>query len=68
LASDGERRRGRTSGRSSSLARADVADSRAVHDAIASVVSEAGRLDVVVNNDGIFRFAPLDQTTEDLSS
>jgi len=47
---------------------ADVADSRAVHDAIASAVSEAGRLDVVVNNAGIFRFAPLDQTTEDLSS
>jgi len=36
------------------------------HDAIASVVSEAGGLDVVLNNAGIFRFAPLDETTEDL--
>jgi len=29
-------------------------------------VSEAGRLDVVVNNAGVFRFAPLDQSTEEL--
>ena len=46
--------------------RADVANSKDVSAAVASAVSEAGRLDVVVNNAGIFRFAPLDQSTEEL--
>src|SRR2546423_7501234 len=45
--------------------RADVASSREVSAAGATAVSEAGRLDVVVNNAGVFRFAPLDQSTED---
>ncbi len=46
--------------------RADVANSKDVSAAVASAVSEAGRLDVVVNNAGVFRFAPLDQSTEEL--
>jgi hypothetical protein len=46
--------------------RADVADSKEVNAAVASAVSEAGRLDVVVNNAGIFRFAPLEQSSEEL--
>jgi 3-oxoacyl-[acyl-carrier protein] reductase len=46
--------------------RADVAKSKDVSAAVASAVSEAGRLDVVVNNAGVFRFAPLDQSTEEL--
>ena len=46
--------------------RADVANSTDVSAAVASAVKEAGRLDVVVNNAGVFRFAPLDQSTEEL--
>jgi NAD(P)-dependent dehydrogenase (short-subunit alcohol dehydrogenase family) len=46
--------------------RADVANSKDVSAAVASALSEAGRLDVVVNNAGVFRFAPLDQSTEEL--
>ncbi len=46
--------------------RADVANSKDVSAAVASAVSEAGRLDVVVNNAGVFRFAPLEQSTEEL--
>ena len=46
--------------------RADVANSKDVSAAVASAVKEAGRLDVVVNNAGVFRFAPLDQSTEEL--
>ena len=46
--------------------RADVANSTDVSAAVTSAVKEAGRLDVVVNNAGVFRFAPLDQSTEEL--
>jgi NAD(P)-dependent dehydrogenase (short-subunit alcohol dehydrogenase family) len=46
--------------------RADVANSKEVSAAVESVVREAGRLDVVVNNAGGFRFAPLARSTEDL--
>jgi len=46
--------------------RADVANAKEVSATVASAVSEAGRLDVVVNNAGVFRFAPLDQSTEEL--
>ena len=45
--------------------RANVASSKEVSAALASAVREAGRLDVVVNNAGIFRFAPLEQSTEE---
>src|SRR5205823_14716206 len=46
--------------------RADVANSKDVSAAVASAVKEAGKLDVLVNNAGVFRFAPLDQSTEEL--
>ena len=46
--------------------RADVANSKEVFAAVESAVQEAGRLDVVVNNAGLFKFAPLAQSTEDL--
>ncbi|HEY2517434.1 MAG TPA: SDR family oxidoreductase [Polyangiaceae bacterium] len=45
---------------------ADVTDAAAVKRAVASVVQEAGRLDVLVNNAAIFVFAPLEQSTEEM--
>ncbi len=46
--------------------RADVANSKEVSAAVESAVREAGRLDVVVNNAGIFQFATLEQSTEEM--
>ena len=46
--------------------RADVADAKQVGAAIEGAVREAGRLDVVVNNAGLFQFAPLEQSSEEL--
>jgi len=46
--------------------RADVAKAKEVSAAVESAVREAGRLDVVVNNAGIFRFAPLEQSSEEM--
>jgi NAD(P)-dependent dehydrogenase (short-subunit alcohol dehydrogenase family) len=46
--------------------RADVAKSKEVSVAVESAVREGGRLDVVVNNAGIFQFAPLEQSTEEM--
>jgi NAD(P)-dependent dehydrogenase (short-subunit alcohol dehydrogenase family) len=34
--------------------------------AVESAVREAGRLDVVVNNAGVFQFAPLEQSGEEM--
>lgn len=45
---------------------ADVAQESQVFPAVEGVVREAGRLDVVVNNAGIFHFAPLEQSTAEL--
>jgi NAD(P)-dependent dehydrogenase (short-subunit alcohol dehydrogenase family) len=42
---------------------ADVADEGQVTGAVESVVRQAGRLDIVVNNAGIGAFAPLEQST-----
>jgi 3-oxoacyl-[acyl-carrier protein] reductase len=39
--------------------RADVSDEAAVHQMIARVISEWGRLDVLVNNAGVTRYVPL---------
>ncbi len=44
---------------------ADVAKRAEVNAAVAAVVSEAGRLDVLVNNAAIFSFAPIEDTTEE---
>jgi NAD(P)-dependent dehydrogenase (short-subunit alcohol dehydrogenase family) len=45
---------------------ADVTSAREVKAAVESVARDAGRLDVVVNNAGVFQFAPLDQSSEEL--
>ncbi len=45
---------------------ADVSRADQVVPVIDAVVREAGRLNVVVNNAGIFHFAPLEQSTEEL--
>jgi NAD(P)-dependent dehydrogenase (short-subunit alcohol dehydrogenase family) len=46
--------------------RADVTNSKEVSAAVEGAVREAGRLDVVVNNAGAFKFASLEQSTEEL--
>ena len=45
---------------------ADVSQPSQVATAVQALVREAGRLDVVVNNAGVFTFAPLEQTTEEM--
>jgi NAD(P)-dependent dehydrogenase (short-subunit alcohol dehydrogenase family) len=45
---------------------ADVANSAQVNAAVESVVREAGKLDVLVNNAAIFQIAPLEASTDEL--
>jgi NAD(P)-dependent dehydrogenase (short-subunit alcohol dehydrogenase family) len=45
---------------------ADVTRASEIKAAVETVVKEAGRLDVLVNNAAIFSFAPLEQTTEEM--
>jgi NAD(P)-dependent dehydrogenase (short-subunit alcohol dehydrogenase family) len=42
----------------------DVANAEQMAAAVASIVAEAGRLDVLVNNAAVFEFAPLGQSSE----
>ncbi len=44
---------------------ADVADGKQVKPAVEAVTKEAGRLDVLVNNAGIYYFSSLEMTTEE---
>src|SRR4029453_8949173 len=46
--------------------RADVTSSKEVSAAVESAVREAGRLDAVVNNAGLFQFAPLERSTDEM--
>jgi NADP-dependent 3-hydroxy acid dehydrogenase YdfG len=41
----------------------DIADERAVHEALRRVTSEAGDPEILVNNAGVFHLAPFEQTT-----
>lgn len=43
----------------------DVRDPRAVEAFVASVLAESGRIDLLVNNAGIGRFAPVDEISEE---
>ncbi len=46
--------------------RADVRDAREVDALVATALDAFGRLDVVVNNSGVYRFAKIEDTTEAL--
>lgn len=43
----------------------DVTDASAVREALDQIARDAGRLDIVVNNAGVGRFSPVDETTDD---
>ena len=46
---------------------ADVTQPSQLDGAVATIVKEAGRIDVLVNNAGIFAIAPLEQTTDEMA-
>ena len=50
-------------GQRSLALRCDVRDPRSVRDSVAAVVEEFGRLDLLVNNAGVFATAPLESIT-----
>jgi 3-oxoacyl-[acyl-carrier protein] reductase len=52
-------------GGQASAVQADVANAEQARDLIASAIETYGHLDILVNNSGIYEFAPLEDITED---
>lgn len=53
-------------GGSAIAVRADVRNALEVHELVKSAIDRFGRLDVVVNNAGIYEFAKIEDTSEEL--
>ena len=45
--------------------RVDVADQASIDGAVKRTIAELGKIDVLVNNAGVYRFDPIENVTED---